>query len=187
MFKKMKKLFGGPQVPPRLKPGFPVFKTVTTGRYERLSDLLGAMRDAGISLALQVEDILAKIPLLPLEAELDIVIISGADLGFSRAAPRQDIYSRGLELGLALCPAEAGPALRLARPPEPRGIGPLILIAMEPLRQEWFSGGRVVESEMRIFGIDADRSLLPISAYNPCNPGGVFMPDNLWAFVQPRN
>jgi len=74
---------------------------------------------------------------------------------------------------------------------EPPGVAPLILVAMEPLKQEWYGNGRVVESQYRVFGIGADfqdhRSFHPISAYNPVNPGGVFKPDTLWAFIQHRS
>jgi hypothetical protein len=65
------------------------------------------------------------------EIEVELVIASGADLGFKGSATRADIYKRAQELGLDRCPAEVGPQLRLQYTDQPNGEW--LLIAMEPI------------------------------------------------------
>jgi hypothetical protein len=52
-----------------------------------------------------------------------------AELGFKEGATYSGICARALELGLELCPAEVGPALRLAYKDQP--LGEWLIIAME--------------------------------------------------------
>jgi hypothetical protein len=48
--------------------------------------------------------------------EMRTVRLSVRDLGFESDATTDQIYARAKELGLELCPAETGPAYRLATP-----------------------------------------------------------------------
>jgi hypothetical protein len=63
--------------------------------------------------------------------EVELVIVSVADLGFKKAGTRKDIYARATELGLVLCPAEVGPQLRLQYPEQAKGEW--LFIGMEPI------------------------------------------------------
>ncbi len=64
--------------------------------------------------------------------KLDLVVISVSQLGFGeQGAPLKEIYVRAEALGLALCPPEVGPQLRLQYRDQPRGE--LLHIAMQPI------------------------------------------------------
>ncbi len=51
--------------------------------------------------------------------DLDLIRLSVKDLGFSQGATTSQIYKRAEELGLELCPAEAGPHYRLQYTDQP--------------------------------------------------------------------
>lgn len=53
--------------------------------------------------------------------EVDLVIVSVADLGFPKGANGRDIYPKAQELGLMLCSPEVGPQLRLQYTDQPNG------------------------------------------------------------------
>jgi hypothetical protein len=63
--------------------------------------------------------------------DVDLVVVSLAELGFNDSTSLADIYRRAGELGLELCPAEVAPLLRLqyADPP----IGEFLNVAMRPV------------------------------------------------------
>jgi hypothetical protein len=64
--------------------------------------------------------------------ELDLVVVSAADLGVVGAGVAlKQIYARAEALGLALCPAEAGPQLRLQYLEQPPGE--FLHVAMRPI------------------------------------------------------
>ena len=66
------------------------------------------------------------------ETEINLVIASVADLGFSdEGAALPAIYARARTLGLELCPAEVGPLLRLRYLNQP--VGEWLRIAMTPI------------------------------------------------------
>ena len=63
--------------------------------------------------------------------DLELVLLSAADLGVESESSLADVYNRARQVGLQLCPAEAGPQLRLAYRDQPRGEA--LHIAMEPI------------------------------------------------------
>lgn len=63
------------------------------------------------------------------QEEVDLVVVSVGELGFKDVALYKDICARAAEFGLDLCPAEVGPALRLAYDDQP--LGEWLYIAME--------------------------------------------------------
>lgn len=75
--------------------------------------------------------ILDKVTVAPTETEIDLAVLTVADLGFKRATRYDVICKRIVEVGAQLCPAEVGPALRLAYDDQP--AGEYNAIAMEPL------------------------------------------------------
>jgi hypothetical protein len=66
------------------------------------------------------------------ETDLDLVIVSVADLGFEHDATLEQIYARAQGFGLGICPAEVGPQLRLQYTHQP--YGEWLLIGMEPIK-----------------------------------------------------
>ena len=54
------------------------------------------------------------------ETDVGLVVVLVAELGFNEGAKCSEICARALELGLEPCPAEVGPALRLAYKDQPR-------------------------------------------------------------------
>ena len=72
------------------------------------------------------------------ESEIELVRLTVRNLGFPNGANREDIYARAMEQGLALCPPEVGPRLRMEYKDQPNGEW--LLVAMEPI---YISGGRL--------------------------------------------
>ncbi len=108
---------------------FPIFKTITLGVYQSVSAYREALEKAGFRIGAWASDVLNGIQVSQSQVQLDLVVLSVADLGFKEAAQPDQIYARAKELGLELCPAEVGPALRLAYPDQPQGE--CLRIAME--------------------------------------------------------
>lgn len=75
--------------------------------------------------------ILAKVTIAPTETEINLDVVTVADLGFTRATRYDVICKRIVEIGAQLCPAEVGPALCLSYGDQPSGE--YNAIAMEPL------------------------------------------------------
>jgi hypothetical protein len=114
---------------------FPIWKTITLGVHKTPEDYHRAIQnsvcrfnDGG-----DARHILNKTEVSQAEVELDLVIMTVDELGLGfKDGVRQDvIYARAIEMGLQLCPAEVGPALRLLYKDQPRGER--LRIVMEPL------------------------------------------------------
>jgi len=118
------------------RPDLPIWKTITLGQYKSVNAIRTAMDNTPcpISVGDWADEILGR-PAFRYSAariELDLVVTRVAELGFGEAgAPLRDIYARARAVGLALCPAEAGPVLRLAYLNQP--VGEFLHLAMEPV------------------------------------------------------
>ena len=110
---------------------FPTWKTVKMGTYKDANDFTIAFKKYGFRISDWAGDILKKITLADTETEIELVLVTVADLGFTKATRRDAIYNRAKELGLDLVPAEVGPQLRLAYTDQP--MGEWLLMAMEPI------------------------------------------------------
>ena len=114
----------------------PVWKTIAIGTYKGVDAVRAAMDAAPCPIALGdwADEILGR-PSFPFSrkpTELDLVVVSVADLGFGdQGAPLRDIYARALASGLELCPAEVGPVLRLNYLDQPPGE--FLHVAMRPV------------------------------------------------------
>jgi hypothetical protein len=121
----------------------PTWKTITLGTHDSAKALVEALRAAGC----RVGDLASEVVERPefsvrkSRTEVDLVVVSVADLGFGEAgAPRAEIYKRAERLGLVLSPAEIAPQLRLQYADQP--LGEFLHIAVEPMLT---TGGDLVD------------------------------------------
>ena len=124
-----------PLCPPEVaQQGFAIWKTIKLGTgLKTADDFRVAIKAAGMYISEWGNDILGK-PAFTAnseETEVDLVVVSNADLGFKDGAKVKDTYARALEIGLELCPNEVGPQLLLQYTDQPNGER--LLIAMEPI------------------------------------------------------
>lgn len=107
--------------------------------------------------------------------EIDLALVSLAELDFHRRAPREQVHDRAIHLGLELCPAEVGPQLRLQYMDQPRHEA--LFIATRPLEAEGFSPQvLIVRHDDKGLWLDSgsDRSDMR------------YDPDSLWVFCRPK-
>jgi hypothetical protein len=107
------------------------FTHIKLGTHTSVDDLRRALAASGCRIGKWGSDILDKITESPAETEVDLVVVTAADLYFKDRAPRINIYERAMELGLDLCPNEVGPQLRLQYQDQPQDEW--LYIAMEPI------------------------------------------------------
>lgn len=112
---------------------FPIWKTITLGLHTTADDYRKAMKLAKNKISECANHTLdrAEFTCATQETDVDLVTLSVADLGFKSRAKYGDICTRALKLGLELCPAEVGPALRIAYKEQPRGEW--LMVAMEAI------------------------------------------------------
>lgn len=109
---------------------FSVWKTVKLGTCKTPDEYRKALKYGSCRINDWGNDILGKTPCAA-EEEVDLINLTVGELGFGKRASYKDICARAVELGLELCPAEVGPALRLSYKDQPRGEW--IVIAMEAI------------------------------------------------------
>jgi hypothetical protein len=119
------------------------------------------------------DDILGRIFCSQEEIDLDLVVMSVGDLGFKGSARYADICMKAVELGLELCPAEVGPALRLQYGDQPRDEW--LRIAMEAIADR--------DGDRSIFYVERDSDDLWLSAYGG-HPGSVRDAGDRFVFVR---
>lgn len=157
---------------------FPTWKTIKLGTLKNVGAIRKALKEQGYSVGDLASDILGKpaFTVSPTETQLDLVVVSGRDLGFKNSVTCKEIYDRALEQGLALCPNEVGPQLRLQYAEQPQGEW--LLVAMEPITDS--DGGlRVFDVECHSGGRWLYGSL--------GEPGSVWDADRRWVFVRRKS
>ncbi len=113
-----------------------VWKTIKLGAgLKTADDFRRVFKEGGFKIKDRANDILGEpdfeTAISATEIEVDLVLISGAGLGFKGRTPRRNIFKRAREHGLELCSAEIGLHLRLQYPDQP--IFEHITVAMEPI------------------------------------------------------
>lgn len=108
---------------------FQVWKTVTLGVYKSARIYYEAFRRLDLYVTSWAREILYKIHVSQLQIQLELAVVLVASLGFDKATRYDIICAKAKELGLELCPAEVGPALRLTY--LDRSFGESMYIAME--------------------------------------------------------
>ena len=124
---------------------FKTWKTIKLGTYKSIGLLRKALEAGKFRIGDYAAQILPKTILCDTETELELVRITVGELGFAGGATRREIYERAIELGLALCPAEVGPQLRLQYADQP--MNEWLVIAMESATDS--DGGLLVFSVSR--------------------------------------
>lgn len=92
-----------------------IWKTLKINKKITKQDL----EKAGINVSSYAADILEKVEFK--KETVDLVKITVNELGFKNYATTEQIYAKAKELGLELCPAAVGPALRLEYKDQPKG------------------------------------------------------------------
>ena len=111
----------------------PVWKRITLGAYNSVNPLRHALDAARVRVGESADEILGRpaFHFNPEKSDVDLVVVSVAELDFHNGAPLADIHRRAGELGLKLCPVEVAPLLRLAYTNQPRGE--FLNVAMRPI------------------------------------------------------
>ncbi len=152
---------------------FPTWKTVKLGTHQNVKELSQALTSRGFRIGDYAADILKRTPLAQTETEIELVQVTGRDLGFRKATRRDKIYARAQELGLDLVPAEVGPELRLVYSDQP--MNEWVLMGMEPIA---VSGGNP-----RVFRVGRYEDGIWLYT-NYGRPGFEWDPDNRWVFAR---
>jgi hypothetical protein len=122
----------------------PAWKRITLGTYRGVNALRRALDAARVRVGDSADEALGRpaFQFSPARTDVDLVVVSVAELGFQDATPLADIHRRAFELGLELCPAEVAPLLRLAYADQP--LGEFLNVAMRPIAT--WSGERIALS-----------------------------------------
>jgi len=111
----------------------PVWKTIRIGTHPDNSALRQALLDTDYRISNWADDILGKVEVTTDPEEIELVVVTVAELGFRNGATRQQIYDKAESLDLMLCPADVGPQLRLQYPADEQPMNEWLLVAMEPI------------------------------------------------------
>lgn len=109
----------------------PVWKTVKLGTCKTPGEYRKALKLVDMHISDLSNDIFGWVTCSQEEFDLDLVVLSVRDLGFKDSASYVDICTKAQQLGLELCPAEVGHALRLQYDDQPKGEW--LHIAMEAI------------------------------------------------------
>jgi hypothetical protein len=112
---------------------FRTWRTTTIGSHKGVNAYRDALDEAKIKIGDAADEILGRLafPYVGEKTEVELTVVSAAELGVESESSLADLYSRARQLGLMLCPAEVAPQLRLDYRDQPRGE--TLIIAMEPI------------------------------------------------------
>ena len=112
---------------------FQIWRTITLGAYKGVDAYRRALDSAGIKIGDAADEILGRpaVPYTRMKTDVELALLSAADLGVESESSLADVYKRARQVGLALCPAEVAPQLRLDYRNQP--LGEALNIAMEPV------------------------------------------------------
>jgi hypothetical protein len=112
---------------------FRTWRTTTIGSYKGVNAYRDALDAAKIKIGDAADEILGRpaFPYVREKTEVELAVVSAAELGVESESSLADFYNRARQLGLMLCPAEAALQLRLDYRDQP--LGETLIIAMEPV------------------------------------------------------
>jgi hypothetical protein len=112
---------------------FPTWKTINIGEYKTGDAYINALKTNNLAVESGAVDIIKKMPLAPELQSIELVRVTPKELGLRNGSKISHIYYMAKQNGLELCPAEIGPALRLAYADQPTREA--VIIAMEPIAE----------------------------------------------------
>ena len=154
---------------------FPTWRTIQLGGHKTVEKLVEAIVAGDFKIGEWARDILKKVTLAKQSLEVELVVVSVAELGFPAGATRKEIYDRAVSLGLALCPPEVGPQLRLQYADQP--LGEWLLVAMEPIA--------VSDGRLRVFLVGRDGIGRWLGSYSG-HPESGWGVDDRWVFSRSK-
>jgi hypothetical protein len=112
---------------------FQIWRTTTIGSYKGVDAYRDALDAANIKIGDAANEIMGRpaFPYVTAKTEVELAVVSAAELGVESELPLADVYNRAGQVGLVLCPAEVGPQLRLDYREQP--LGESLIVAMEPV------------------------------------------------------
>lgn len=154
----------------------PVWKTIQLGTgLKTVNDFCNAIQKAGGRVGDWAKDIMGK-PAFTVSdqpTDIDLIIVTVAELGFPKGATRKDIYAKAQSLGLSLCPPEVGPQLRLQYMDQPNNE--YLLIGMEPIADS--------NGDLSVFNVEHAGNAHWLDCHYD-SPGNVWYDYNRWVFVR---
>jgi hypothetical protein len=125
-----------------------IWKTIEVGRYKTPTEYRSALKKVGCRVSDWANDILNSPSFFcsGKQRTLKLAVASVGQLGFMEGAYFADICRRGAEVGLGICPAEVGPALRLTYGDQP--MSECVRVAMEAIAS--------VDGDSSIFAVERD-------------------------------
>jgi hypothetical protein len=114
-------------------PRFQIWRTTTLGPSKGVDAYRNALDAAKIKIGNAADEILGRpaFPYVRGKTDVELTVVSAAELGVESESALADVYNRARQLGLVLCPPEVGPQLRLDYRDQPPGES--LIIAMEPV------------------------------------------------------
>lgn len=150
---------------------FTTWKTVRIGTSPDEAALKRELKGAGCKVGGYASDLMTKIVIATQPQDVELVRVTGLDLGFEKAATLRDILAKGQALGLKKCVPEVGPQLRKVYEDQPQGEW--LWVAMDPVTGS--DGGP------RVFYVYGHSGKLWLDAYY-CNLDGQFDPVVMFVF-----
>jgi hypothetical protein len=135
---------------PKMPGQFQTWKTIKMGIGPKTAkEFKKVIKYAKMRISDWANDILGKsaFKVSDTEQDVDLVMMTVAELGFKNGAKYDQICAKAQELGLDLCPNEVGPQLRLQYTDQPKDEW--VIIAMEPIADS--RGGLRVFSVVHVF------------------------------------
>jgi hypothetical protein len=113
---------------------FQIWRTTTLGSHKGVDSYRDALDAAKMKIGDAADEILGRpaFHYVREKTEVELTLVSAAELGVKSESPLSEVYQRATQLGLALCPPEVGPQLRLDYRDQP--VGESLLIAMDPVK-----------------------------------------------------
>lgn len=138
---------------------FPTWKTVTLGKFKSCDAYLESARANGHEIGTYAAQILPKIEWAREERDIELVLATGAELGMTEDYTLAELTKSAASLGLSVCPAEIGPALRDQLDGQP--VGEWMLVLMDPVLDS--------DSDLEVFfvGRDSDGTYLDTDGADP--------------------
>jgi len=163
-----------PPVPDIPIPEFKVWRTIKLGTgLKTAEDFYKYFRNNRLNIDIYASDIISKpaFTVAPRETVLNLIVVRVAELGFKKGATREQIFARAKEWGLTLCPAEAGPQLRLQYRDQPNNDE--LFIAMDPIAGSM--------GYLSLFKLIRENSTFLLSGYS-ASPACVWSPSARFVF-----